>query len=245
MYSFESRVRYSEIGEGGRLSVPAVINYMQDCSTFQSEKYGIGVAHAMETGLAWMLSGWRIEVRELPRLGEPISISTWATAFNGLSASRNFTIKSAREPEAEPLVRADSGWFLFDANKGRPTRVPESESAAYVKDAKDDSPLDMPAAPRMIKVSGEGEAAAPVTVTGALIDTNHHVNNAQYVSLAFGVLEQAPGAPFTLEVRYSRAAKLGDVIYPHVHHEELNGAPATVVTLDAEDGKPYASVRIS
>ena len=43
-YSFTSRIRYSEIGEDGNLTLPGLINYFQDCSTFQSEAIGEGVA---------------------------------------------------------------------------------------------------------------------------------------------------------------------------------------------------------
>ena len=94
----------------------------------------------------------------------------------------------------------------------------------------------------MIHVEGEGQAATPITVTGAHLDTNHHVNNAQYVSLALGVLEEGEVcAPRTLDVHYSQAAKLGDTIYPHVHR----GEDAATVTLDDEVGKHYAIVRVS
>ena len=30
-YSFNSRVRYSETGENGKLTLPGVLNYFQDC----------------------------------------------------------------------------------------------------------------------------------------------------------------------------------------------------------------------
>lgn len=43
MYSFKSRVRYSEVDSFGRLSTFAAINYLQDCSTFQSEDIGLGI----------------------------------------------------------------------------------------------------------------------------------------------------------------------------------------------------------
>ena len=42
MYEFDSRVRYSEVDHHGTMTVPALINYFQDCSTFQSEDLGIG-----------------------------------------------------------------------------------------------------------------------------------------------------------------------------------------------------------
>ena len=43
-YSFNSRVRYSETGENGRLTLPGVLNYFQDCCTFESEQTGVGMA---------------------------------------------------------------------------------------------------------------------------------------------------------------------------------------------------------
>ena len=245
MYSFTSRVRYSEIDENGALSIPALVDYLQDCTTFGSEEVGRGPAHAAACGLAWLLSAWEIEISELPRFGERIVVSTWATSFKGLRAGRNFTVR--REGDAEPIVRADSNWFMFDMNRGRPVRTPESESAPYLADSAGDEPLDLPAIPRMIRVGGEGQAASPIAVTGAHLATNHHVNNAQYVSLALGVLEEGEvRTPCTLDVHYSQAAKLGDVIYPHIHRGERaeDGSPATTVTLDDEAGRHYAIVRI-
>ena len=37
MYTFHSRVRYSEIDADGHITLDNIINYMQDCSTFHSE----------------------------------------------------------------------------------------------------------------------------------------------------------------------------------------------------------------
>ena len=48
MYSFEGRVRYSECDDAGRLSLVSLINYFQDCSTFQSESLGLGIARLSE-----------------------------------------------------------------------------------------------------------------------------------------------------------------------------------------------------
>lgn len=259
MYSFTSRVRYSEIGEGGALKVTSLIDYLQDCSTFQSESMGLGVDHARETGLAWLLSAWEIEVLALPRLGDEIRVSTWATGVKGLRAGRNFLICSAADERSErPFVRAASSWFMFDANAGRPVRAPKEEIDPYVKSAEKDgdTPLDLPPVPRILHAQGEGKPATPVVVTAAHLDTNHHVNNAQYVSLALGALSELEGtdqwsrasessAPLRwLDVHYSLAAKLGDTIYPHVHADEDAQRLGFVITLDDEKGKPYAIVRV-
>ena len=43
MYTFESRVRFSEVDATEKLTLPAVVNYFQDCTTFQSEELGRGI----------------------------------------------------------------------------------------------------------------------------------------------------------------------------------------------------------
>lgn len=250
MFSFTSKVRYSEVDAHLRLTIPALVDYLQDCSTFHGEAVGRGFDHIARTQRAWLLAGWEIVIDRMPCFGEEIRVSTWATGFKGLLASRNFTVCAAGNAGCgQPLVRADSRWFMFDAVAGKPIRIPEEESGPYLPDVEHDAPLDLPRFPRHIRADGSGEAAAPVTVTTAHIDTNHHVNNAQYVSMALGALSEGAareagagglGGIRRLDVHYSRAAKLGDVICPHLH--EVEGGHA--VTLDAEDGKPYAIVRV-
>mgnify|MGYP006990307153 CR=1 FL=1 len=43
MYSFESRIRYSETNFHKKLTLTGITNYFQDCSTFQSEDLGLGI----------------------------------------------------------------------------------------------------------------------------------------------------------------------------------------------------------
>lgn len=43
MYTFESRVRFSEVDHTEMLTLPSLVNYFQDCSTFQSEDIGLGI----------------------------------------------------------------------------------------------------------------------------------------------------------------------------------------------------------
>ena len=60
MYTFDSRVRYSETGEDGLLSLPAIVDYFQDVSTFQSEDLGVGIDFLKEKDLLWVMSAWQV-----------------------------------------------------------------------------------------------------------------------------------------------------------------------------------------
>ena len=248
MYSFSSRVRYSEVGEGGVLTPAALLGYLQDGALFQSEALGVGVTHANEVGHRWLLAAWEVQIAELPRFADEIVVSTWATSFKGLFAHRNFTLDRA----GERLVNADSLWFMYNDDTGRPMRPPAEEITPYEADLRDDAPLDMPPVQRKIDLPGTGVPMPPVAVTQAHIDTNHHVNNAQYVNIALGALSESrlassgaapgrvPGSLCRLDVQYCTAARLGDTIYPRIHALE----DGCVVDLADEGEASYAVVRL-
>lgn len=240
MYSFSSRVRYSEVDERGMLSPAALLGYLQDGALFQSEALGVGVTHANEARRRWLLAAWKVQIVELPRFTDEIVVSTWATSFKGLFAHRNFTLDRA----GERLVSADSLWFMYDDETGRPMRPPAEEIAPYEADLRA-VPLDMPPVQRRIDRPGAGIPMPPVAVTQAYIDTNHHVNNAQYVNIALGALSEAaparqPGPLRRLDVQYCTAARLGDTIYPRIHPLD----DGWVVDLADEGESSYAVVRL-
>ena len=76
MYAFDSRIRYSETDSEGYLTLDALLNYFQDCSTFHSEDVGLGIGYMKEIGQVWVLSAWQIVVNRYPQLGEKVRIVT-------------------------------------------------------------------------------------------------------------------------------------------------------------------------
>ena len=89
-YTTEGRIRFSEVDHTRRITLPGIVNYFQDCSTFQSEDLGLGIMHCSERKRAWILSSWQVVVERYPEIGEKIQTSTWATDFKGLFGERNF-----------------------------------------------------------------------------------------------------------------------------------------------------------
>ena len=43
MYSYETRVRYSEVNETRDATLLSIINWFQECCTFEAEDRGVGV----------------------------------------------------------------------------------------------------------------------------------------------------------------------------------------------------------
>lgn len=231
MYTFDSRIRYSETDETGALSLLGVINYLQDCSTFQSEDIGLGVEYLEEKKRAWLLSSWRIVIDRYPVLGERIKIGTWATSSKGIYGYRDFVIM---DQDGNYLVRAESIWFFCDTEKMVPVRVMPEDVAAYGNE----EALDLGKAPRKILIPEEYEEGIPVTIATHHLDTNHHVNNAQYVDIA---REAVPCTKMVKGIRadYKKAAVLGEILVPRV---TKTGEEEWTVVLADEAGEIRAVV---
>jgi acyl-ACP thioesterase len=241
MYSLDSKVRYSECDELGNLTPLALINYLQDCTLFHSESIGRGADYMRRQNKAWLIAAWQIEILQLPRFYDDIRVSTWCHTMTHTLASRNFVIDDARGTR---LVQADSLWFVYDVARGRATRI-EEDQHVYLTD---EPPLDMPRTMRKLPIEGVGITTGSVVVGERHLDTNRHVNNAQYLGMATDALaELTAGGAAALRagisricVQYRQQARLGDVIVPTVHGD---GAARTVVLAD-ETGEAYAVVRL-
>lgn len=233
IYTFDSRVRYSEVDHQGMLTLPAMMNYLQDCSTFQSEDIGLGLSVLQERNRAWLLSYWQVEVRRFPKLGERITVGTLATGFKGFFGNRNFYID---DESGERVVCANSLWVFVDTETGRPTRPGEEEIAPYGLE----EPLEMEYESRKIRLPDTTQALASFPVRKAHIDTNEHVNNSQYIQMVMDIL---PGdiQVHKLRVNYKKAAVMGDIIFPKVCQEEGR----TVVELCDEAGLDYAVAELN
>ena len=231
-YEFRGRVRYSEIDHRGTMTLPALINYFQDGSTFQSEDIGLGMERLKYDKKAWVLSYWQIIVDRYPHLCEEITVGTFATEFKGLYGNRNFYMKDG---EGRQIARANSIWVFMDLEKGRPTRP----TAEYIEPYGTHQPLDMPYEGRKITLPEQCDEGSAFPVRKYHIDTNEHVNNCQYVQMA---LEVVPGDLRVRQVRvdYKKSALLGDMIYPRLAEEQER----TVVELCDASGKPYAIVEL-
>lgn len=212
MYSFNSRIRYSETDKHGFLSLEGLMNYFQDCSGFQTEDLGVGLAYQAERNITWMLVSWHVEITRLPYFGEEVEIGTSPYLFRGIMGKRNFMMKDAK---GEILAIADSEWVLMDTKSGSFAKVPEDMAKAYPIE----EPLEMEKTGRKITILENQTASKPVVVGPAFLDTNGHVNNVKYISVAEGLLPEENKIK-SFRVEYKKQAFLGDIMTPYISQNE-------------------------
>lgn len=230
MYTFDSRVRYSEIGEDKKMTLNSLLNYFQDCTTFHSASLGRGVEVLEDLGYAWVLASWQIDVSRYPGMGETIRVCTWPYDFKGFCGGRNFKLLSE---SGEVLAWANSLWTFLDMKKGVPARILPEEAAAYEIEPK----MEMEYAPRKIPVPQDAVCMEGFKVRQHHLDTNHHVNNAQYIRFAQDYIP-SDYTVHRMRAEYKKQALLGDLIIPRVSAAD----GIYTAALCDENGKPYAAV---
>ena len=239
MYTFESRIRYSEINEQQYLTMEGLIDYFQDCSTFQSEDLGVGIDRLKRDDLAWIVNFWQIDVKRYPRLGERVVTGTSPYQLKGFMGLRNFMMETT---EGERLVNANSVWSLYNMKKMTPARIPPQIFETYTLY----EPFEMEYTPRKIRIPEKEEILSlregrEMTVQEHHLDTNHHVNNVQYVRLALSALPEGLWIS-RLRVSYQKQAHLGDVMEPLVYRTRQG---TWLVLLNDRDGKAFCVTEVT
>lgn len=230
MYEYDSRVRFTEVGQDKKMTLTAVLNYFQDCSAFQSEDLGVGVEALEKKNRMWILHSWKIVVKRYPKLGERIRVGTSPYDFGKLTGGRNFQML---DEQGEMVAFADTLWVLMDTKRMRPAKIDEELLNAYELGPK----LEMEYEKENIIIPEELSKEASFTIQRNHLDVNHHVNNGQYVQLAVQYLPESFQI-HQMRAEYKKSAVLGDVIYPSVGQANQR----YVVVLGDETGKAYAVV---
>lgn len=230
IYTMDSRIRYSEVDSERKLTMAALVNYMQDCCTFQSEELGIGVDYLSEHGVAWFLSSWQIELVRQLSFCDKIRISTWPYDFKGFYGYRNFTLE---DELGNVCAYANSVWVFMDVVSGRPVKIFPKLTEVYQLNER----YPMTYGERKLRLPDGMEPQERFAVQQEHIDTNHHVNNECYVAMAGRFLPENAVVK-RLRAEYRKAAVLGDWIYPFVCRDNTH----TVVSLADEQGRAYAAV---
>lgn len=232
MYSFDSRIRYSEVDQNCKLALDKLIDYFQDCTNFHSESIGLGVRETAAAKRCWMILTWFIEIERLPELAENVTIVTAPYAFKSCRGSRSFGMKDV---EGNWLAKADSQWVYMDIEKGGFATIGSDIGERYGVDEKIEMGMDT----KRIRIPDDCETMEGIRVMQEHLDTNHHVNNGQYVRMALAYMPENMDIA-TVKVEYKKQAMLGDIIIPKV---KIDGKKH-LVALCGEDDKAYAVVEI-
>jgi medium-chain acyl-[acyl-carrier-protein] hydrolase len=192
----------------GKMSLFALFNRFQDLAGTHAAYLHVGYEQLQELKLAWILSRIKVQILSLPGWGNTVKLATWPKGIDRLFAMRDFSLTSEK---GEPLVLATSAWLLVDIEKNRPQRI-------------ENLPIDLryPGALHAIKETPdkirEPEGLSTMferQVWLSDIDTNRHVNNAQYakwVADCFSEDQFRNRRMTSIQINYLEETLVGDTV---------------------------------
>jgi acyl-ACP thioesterase len=192
----------------GYLTLYALMNRFQELAGIHAAYLQVGYKTLKDARLAWILSRMKVQIYSLPRWGDTVHLATWPKGIDRLFALRDFCVTS---DQGQTLVNATSAWLLIDTEKGRPRRIeslPIDLHFPHALHALQD-PLDKIQMPKEIVPVFE----KPVWLSD--LDTNRHVNNAQYVKWVTDCFsdEHFRNRRITsLQINYLEETLLGDTV---------------------------------
>ena len=148
----------------------------------------------------------------LPFKGKP----TRVFAYYGIPKHKpGEKVPAMTDEQGNRLSCANTIWSLIDTDSGRPIKPTEEMIAPYTLEEK----LDMEYAPRRIAIPSDVRQAEPVIIRPHHLDTNHHVNNGQYVRIALDCLGKECRIR-QLRAEYKKQSYLNDVLTPYISSSE-------------------------
>lgn len=210
VFTKEFEIQSHHISQNFEATLQYLMGCMQHTAECQVDKMHIGWNDLHEKGCFWAIYRMGIQIERMPRKSETITVRTWPNPPQRLMQPRSFEITDAN---GKILLRAQSLWIVLDEKSFRPLKIEEvagCSEALYQMGDSDGFTMNL----KIGNIDTEG--MSPVcerTVLYSDIDTNHHVNNTNYVrwftdSFSVDFLEKHTLR--TLIINYTLQARIND-----------------------------------
>jgi acyl-ACP thioesterase len=217
-------IRAREIGADNKLSLPSLIEILQEASF----KHAIGMKASFwdmqEEKLSWVLLKKELEVFRYADAAEEIEVHTYPSDFDRLFATRDFF---AFDKKGNKIAQAKSLWTLINTETRKMENIPESMRELIPKNI--ENSLGKPD----VKIRHKFPYVSTVSykINYLDIDWNNHTNNniinRQIIkSTPLAILQN--NKPFVIKVFY--------------RSESLLGHDITITSTDLHDNQTYYKV---
>ena len=85
-YFYETAAAYSDLGPDRRLSHKGLLRILQEAASVASDDVGFGLKDDNE--VHWILSSWRLRMKEHPAWRASLRVETWPRTMDGFQIGR-------------------------------------------------------------------------------------------------------------------------------------------------------------
>jgi medium-chain acyl-[acyl-carrier-protein] hydrolase len=224
-------INFTQCTPNGYLKYTDLCNLLQLTAAAHSEVGGISFTDMQEFNQAWVLSRMRVEISELPKWRDVVTVKTW---INSLENSR-----SVRALEmyvnGRKIVGSETFWAVFNtkARRPEPLALPYQHFELYPENKATEIGFSK------INLTHEKEIAFERTVFLSDLDIVNHVNNVKYLEWCLDLIDENKifyQEVKSFEMNFLKELSLKDKV---ILHECLNDTNA-IFSITKEDKTCFA-----
>jgi len=231
IFSKDWEINFTQCLPNGYLKYTDLSNILQLTAAAHSEIGGISFSDMQEFNQAWVLSRMRVEITELPKWKDIVTVKTW---INTLENSRSIRALELYV-NGKKTVGCETFWAVFNTKIRRPEALalPFEHFELYPEHLATQKPFSK------INLNNDKEFVFEKTVFLSDLDIVNHVNNVKYLEWCFDfvdvelILKQKIES---FEMNFLKELSLKDKV---VLHENLNDNP-TVFSITKDDKTCFA-----
>ncbi len=235
VYSHDWDINFIQCTPNGLLKHTELCNILQLTAGYHAEKGGLSFADMQEHHQAWVLSRMRVEVNELPRWRDVVTVKTWIYDLQGSRSIRSLELWRGDKK----LAGSVTYWAVFN------TKTRRAEALALPHEHFEKYP-DREATTTSFKkvdLNRETNIAATRTTVLSDLDIVNHVNNVKYLEWCLDTINPKPLLKQQLasfDMNFLRELQLGETVDIKTNEYENQ----TFFTIDKAD-KPIFALELN
>ena len=229
LYTNDYFITSSDVDFKRLLKMSRLFDFFQDIASQHAENLGGSVEMLRDKhNVAWVLMRMRVEIDEIPKLHDKITIETWPQKARAIF-ERDYVVKDSK---GNVVVRATSNWVILSIEKREIVR----EKLVNYLDVETLSERAIDKKMGKLKPPSGLNEIYKKEIRYSDIDYNGHINNARYVDF---IMDCIPVSKFekenikAIEVHYLNEAGSGEAIALRAADFTEDG---NVVFIDAVSG---------
>jgi len=224
-------INFTQCAPNGYLKYTELCNLLQLTAAAHSEIGGISFSDMQEFNQAWVLSRMRVEITELPKWRDTVTVKTW---INSLENSRSVRALEMYA-NGKKIVGSETFWAVFNTEKRRPETLalPYEHFELYPEKKATVETFSK------INITHEKEMIFERTVCLSDLDIVNHVNNVKYFEWCLDLVDEKlilNQQIESFEMNFLKELSLKDSVSIHENINEGN----TIFSITKEDKTSFA-----
>ncbi|OYQ38360.1 acyl-[acyl-carrier-protein] thioesterase [Flavobacterium cyanobacteriorum] len=226
VYTHEWEINFLQCSPNGLLKHTELCNLLQLTAAQHAELGGLSFTDMQQHDQAWVLSRMHVEIDELPKWRDVVTVKTWIQDLQGSRSIRALEMYLGEKK----IVGSSTYWAVLN------TKIRRAEALALPHGHFEKFPRMFPTKEGLKKISIEGNAVldSERKVVLSDLDIVFHANNVKYLEWCLDAIDPRPllkGQLQSFDMNYMRELQLGDVIQLY-HATAKNQAYFSIVKDD-------------